>query len=144
MNSLQRLDAWNERQQLNAILVLRLALGLLLLFKGLHFISHTPELEALLANGPFTEEAQWLAGYVTWSHLFGGVMIMLGLLTRIAVLIQLPVLIGAVFFINAGHGIMTVDAQLGLSIIVLVLLIFFLWAGGGAISMDRYLKTKLL
>jgi putative oxidoreductase len=144
MNSLQRLDAWSEKQQVNAILLLRVALGLLLWFKGFSFISHTPELEALIAKSRFAEESHWLAGYVTWSHLFGGVMIMLGLLTRIAVLIQLPVLIGAVFFINAGHGVMTVDSQLGLSIIVLVLLAFFLWVGGGPISMDRYLKTKLL
>lgn len=144
MNSLQRLDAWGEKQQVHVILVLRAALGLLLLFKGLHFISHTPELEAQIANTRFTEEAHWLAGYVTWSHLFGGVMIILGLLTRLAVLIQLPVLIGAVFFVNAAHGIMRVDVQLGLSIIVLVLLVFFLWVGGGPGSMDRYLKTKLL
>lgn len=144
MNLLHRLDAWNGRQQVNTIFVLRAALGLLLWIKGFSFISHTPELTAMIATSRFAEESNWLAGYVTWSHLFGGAMIMLGLLTRIAVVIQLPVLIGAVFFIHSGNNIMVIDAQFGLSVVVLVLLIFFLWVGGGPYSMDRYLKTKLL
>ena len=144
MNFIQRLDAWSERQQVMGILLLRCVLGLLLWVKGFSFISHTPELEALIAGSNFTEQAHWLAGYVTWSHLFGGAMIMLGLMTRVAALIQLPVLIGAVFFVHAAHGIMNVDAQLGLPILVLVLLIFFLLTGGGLYSMDQYIKRKLL
>lgn len=144
MNLLHQLDAWSEKQQVTAVFLLRVTLGLLLWFKGFSFISHAPELEAMIANTRFTQEAHWLAGYVTWSHLFGGAMIMLGLLTRIAVLIQLPVMVGAIFFVHAGHDIMTVDAQTGLSVLVLVLLLFFLWVGAGPYSMDRYLKTKLL
>ncbi|GAC1441797.1 MAG: DoxX family protein [Sediminibacterium sp.] len=144
MNFLQRLDAWSQKKQAMGILLIRCALGLLLWVKGFSFISHTPDLEALIAGSRFAEQGHWLAGYVTWSHLFGGVMIFLGLLTRVAILIQLPVLIGAVFFIHAGHGIMTVDPQLGVSILVLVLLIFFLIIGPGPYSMDWYLKRKLL
>jgi uncharacterized membrane protein YphA (DoxX/SURF4 family) len=71
-------------------------------------------------------------------------MIILGLFTRVAVIIQLPVLIGAVFFVNAGHGFMNVDSQLGLSILVLLLLFFFLLEGGGPYSLDRYVKRKAL
>lgn len=141
---IQRIDAWSQRQQVNAIFLLRAALGLLLWIKGFNFISHTPELEAMIANTRFSEEAHWLAGYVTWAHLFGGVMIMLGLFTRLAAILQLPVLIGAVFFVHAAHGVLLVDPQQALSVLVLVLLIFFIWIGGGPISMDRYLKTKLL
>jgi len=144
MNAIQQLNTWGERQQPMAILLIRVAVGLLLLFKGFSFISHTPELEALISTNNFPNQAHWLAGYVTWAHLFGGVMIMLGLMTRIAALIQLPILIGAVFFINAGTGIMTVDPQISLSVLVLLLLIFFLIVGGGRFSMDRYLRTKLL
>lgn len=144
MNFFRRLDAWSEKQQVMWVFLLRCILGLLLWVKGFSFVSHTPELEALIAGSRFTEQAHWLAGYVTWSHLFGGAMIMLGLLTRIAVLIQLPVLIGAVFFVHAANGIMNVDAQLGLSVLVLVLLVFFLLAGGGTYSMDWYIKRKFL
>ncbi len=144
MNFVQRIDTWSERQQVNWILILRVALGLLLWFKGLTFISHTQNLETIISGSRFRDQAHWLALYVAWAHLFGGVMIMIGLLTRVAVIIQLPVLIGAVFFVNAANGIMTADSGLWLSILVLVLLIFFLIEGGGSYSMDRYVKKKLL
>ena len=99
----------------------------------------------LIAGSRFRAGSHWLALYTGWAHLFGGVMIILGLLTRVAVVIQLPILIGAVFYINGiGGGIFTVDANLWPSIAVLALLLFFLVAGGGPFSMDSYLKKKLL
>lgn len=144
MNFVQRMDAWSERQQVKWILLLRIALGLLLWYKGFSFISHTNELEATIAGSRFSDQAHWLAIYVTWSQFFGGVMLLVGLLTRVAVVIQLPVLIGAVFFINAAHDILHTDPQFWLSVIALALLLFFLAEGGGPYSMDRYIKTKLL
>ncbi len=145
MNPIYRLDAWSERHKTKWILLLRIAFGLLLWFKGFSFISHTNQLEELIArNNNFKEQAYWLAGYVAWSHFFGGFMILIGLFTRMAVLIQIPVLIGAIFFVNTAGGLMNIDPQLGLSILVLILLIFFLFEGGGPYSADRFIKRKLL
>lgn len=144
MNIIQRMDAWSDKQRIKWILLLRIALGLVLWFKGLSFISHMQELETLILSGKINADARMLANYVAWSHLFGGAMILIGLFTRIASLIQLPVLIGAVFFINSGSGFMTIDSQLGLSILVLILLVFFLVEGGGPYSIDRYVKKKFL
>lgn len=145
MYSLHHINAWSERQQVFLMLFLRATLGLLLLFKGISFIFHTEQLESLIAGSRFMESRHWLAIYIAWSHVFGGVMIMLGLLTRTAALLQLPILTGAVFFIHhIAGGILAVDANLWLSILVLVLLIFFSIAGGGLFSMDHYLKKNLL
>jgi uncharacterized membrane protein YphA (DoxX/SURF4 family) len=145
MYSLRHINAWSEKQPVFLMLFLRGALGLLLLFKGISFIVHTATLESLIAGSPFRESSHLLALYIGWAHLFDGVMIILGLLTRIAIIIQLPILIGAVFFINGiGGGLLKADASLWLSILVLLLLLFFLFAGGGPFSMDNYLKKKLL
>jgi uncharacterized membrane protein YphA (DoxX/SURF4 family) len=142
MNLVHRIDAWSERSAIKWVLLLRIILGLLLLFKGISFISHSQYLEDIIARSRFKPGGHWLAIAITWAHLFGGAMIIIGLLTRVAVIIQIPILIGAVFYI--GSGVIGVDANPGLSIPVLVLLIFFLFEGGGPYSMDRYVKRKLL
>ncbi len=144
MNIIQRMDAWSLRQKIQWILLLRIALGLVLWFKGLSFISHMQDLEAMILSGKIAADARMLANYVAWSHLFGGAMILIGLFTRFAALIQLPVLFGAVFFVHFGNEVLTIDSQLWSSILVLVLLIFFFVEGGGSYSLDRFVKRKLL
>jgi uncharacterized membrane protein YphA (DoxX/SURF4 family) len=144
MNITQKIDAWSNRNTIKWIFLLRVSFGILLVFKGYSFISHTQELEAIISTGSFKSGAKVLAQYVTFSHFFGGAMIILGLLTRLAAVIQIPVMLGAIFFANTANGFMNVDSQLGLCILILILLIFFVLEGGGAYSMDRYLKRKQL
>jgi uncharacterized membrane protein YphA (DoxX/SURF4 family) len=81
-----------------------------------------------------------LAHYIVFAHLVGGALIAAGLLTRLACLVQIPVLIGAVFFINSSAGILAPYDVLWLSVIVLLLLVFFLIAGSGPLSVDRQMK----
>jgi len=71
-------------------------------------------------------------------------MIVIGLFTRLAALLQLPILIGAIIFVNTRSGIYAGQSDLLFSIIVLVLLIFFLIEGGGPYSMDNYRKRAEL
>jgi uncharacterized membrane protein YphA (DoxX/SURF4 family) len=85
-----------------------------------------------------------LALFVCWVHLLGGTFIILGFLTRISVWAQIPIILGAIFFINLNNGLPHSFPELLLSIFVLILLILFAMTGGGKISMDRYLKKHLL
>ncbi len=71
-------------------------------------------------------------------------MIVIGLFTRIAALLQIPILIGAIIFVNTKSGVYSGESDLLFSIIVLVLLIFFLIEGGGPYSVDRQIKTSHL
>lgn len=84
-----------------------------------------------------------LAHYVAFAHLVGGFLIALGLKTRFAILFQLPILIGAVFFVNIDQGFLSVSNNLEfeLSLIVLVLLLVFLFYGSGKVSMDNWWKN---
>ena len=73
-----------------------------------------------------------LVGHViAFAHILGGVLLVLGMLTRFACLIQIPVLLGAIIFVNAKQGIWTPFSELWLSILVLLLLIYFLVIGNG-------------
>ena len=102
------------------------------MLKGISFISNDVLLQLLVKDTSFASQ--------NWIHLLGGFLILIGLFTRWAVLVQIPILLGAVFFINAPKGAFAGQSELGLSIIILVLLCFFFVEGGGPISMDEYFR----
>ncbi|MET3114237.1 putative membrane protein YphA (DoxX/SURF4 family) [Pedobacter sp. CG_S7] len=62
---------------------------------------------------------------IAFAHLVGGILITIGLLTRFAVVIQIPILLSAIFFVNLSKGFSTLNSELWLSVIVLFLLVLF-------------------
>jgi|SoiMethySBSTD1v2_1073268.scaffolds.fasta_scaffold534253_2 uncharacterized membrane protein YphA (DoxX/SURF4 family) len=144
MGIAQRMNSIAHANQPLFICILRVALGLLLLLKGLTFLSNSGQLESMIQQSRFRAGTTFLVTYITFAHLFGGTFIVIGLLTRWVVVLQIPILIGAVLFFNRGSDILSIGAEFGFSLLVLLLLVFFLFEGGGPISMDRYLKKYLL
>jgi putative oxidoreductase len=136
MNLLQKKEAYDNTHHFIGFDIIRVALGVILFMKGVHFVGDTDSVLAMIQNSPFTAWAIIIAHYVGFAHLVGGLCIAIGFLTRIAVLFQLPILIGAVVFINAPRGIYTVGSELEYSVLVLMLLVFFLIYGSGTLSAD--------
>jgi uncharacterized membrane protein YphA (DoxX/SURF4 family) len=85
---------------------------------------------------PFATMA--LAHYVAMAHLFGGFLLAFGLITRVAALVQVPVLFGAVFFIHLKEGLFTPGQTLEFSALVLFILVLFSICGSGRLSADYY------
>jgi putative oxidoreductase len=79
---------------------------------------------------------------VAFAHIFGGILIAIGCLTRIAILFQLPVLLVAVFFANLRQGFAGINSEFWLSAFTLFLLILFLIMGSGKLSFDNYLRNN--
>ena len=102
MAILHQLDKWSTTHP-RLLLLLRAALGIALVSKGISFISDMVSLKALLAESNFGFLPDWIALVVTWIHLLCGFLITIGLFTRLSALIQIPILIGAVI-INASTG----------------------------------------
>ena len=126
------------------LLVARIVVGIVLLVKGILFVSNSQQLQQLILSSRFAAGVRFLTAYITFAHLLGGVFIIIGLFTRLAALLQIPVLIGAIFFILPWQVHITGVNELILSSVVLVLLVFILWKGSGEISMEQYLKRHLL
>ena len=143
MGVVQRIDQWSQAHQPAWLVVIRVVLGVILLAKGIFFISHADELTNIIQNSRFRGMTTFLVAFITFSHLFCGAFIVLGLLTRWVVLLQIPILIAAVIF-NASYGTFYLGSEFWLSLVVLILLLFFLLEGGGPYSMDNYLKKYLL
>ncbi|GAB3920298.1 hypothetical protein GCM10028804_14270 [Larkinella terrae] len=115
-------------------------LGIILFLKGVSFIGDTTYLSSLVGGSKFGLTPVMIVHYVAFAHLVGGLLIAVGCLTRIAVAAQLPILIGAVFFINVSRGFSALNSELWLSVVVLFLMLMFLVVGSGKFSVDDWMS----
>jgi putative oxidoreductase len=136
MSLLQQMNDWSNKHHPKWLVALRVTLGLCLFIKGFEFIENQAALRDLIFMTSLKDQANWLETIIPWIHLLGGSLIVVGLLTRLSVLINIPILVGAVFLVNVKIGFHGSD--LLFSIIVLFLLIFFLIEGAGPVSLDHY------
>ncbi|HWK06666.1 MAG TPA: DoxX family membrane protein [Puia sp.] len=147
MNITHKVSNWGDRHHPKILDVLRMLLGLFLVTKGVIFLNNAAYLRYLIIeNGAIRQSPEMITAliyYVTYIHILGGGLIFLGLYTRLWALLQLPVVFGAVFFVNITSPY--VNSELWLSILVLVLLFLFLVIGSGPFSLDHFLlNTKKL
>ncbi|MGA0558468.1 DoxX family protein [Larkinella sp. VNQ87] len=140
MNVLQRVEHWGDTHHPAWIDALRIMLGIILFLKGVSFIGDTEHLYSLVGGKAFGLTPVFLVHYVAFAHIVGGLLIAVGCLTRLAVLLQLPILVGAVFFVNIRQGFSALNSELWLSIVVLALMLLFLVVGSGKFSADEYMR----
>jgi putative oxidoreductase len=136
MNLLQKFEYWGDRHHPKWLDIIRIALGIFLLYKGVDFLRNTSELVSLMSlRSPFGSFLIILLGhYVTFAHILGGFFLIIGMFTRAACLIQIPILIGAIIFVNSSQDVLRPYSELFLSVLILLLLIYFLIVGNGPLS----------
>jgi uncharacterized membrane protein YphA (DoxX/SURF4 family) len=76
-----------------------------------------------------------LMHYIIFAHIAGGGLIAVGLLTRVACIIQIPILLGALILVR--WNIMQHFSEFFLALFTLILLCYFLIIGSGPWSLDR-------
>lgn len=141
---MQQLRNWSAAHHPRWLVIVRIGLGLFLMAKGINFMRDSALLDRLL-YGSVTladNETHWLPLIITWANLLGGFMILVGLWTRLMCLLQLPILIGAIIFINSQKGGFAPESELGLAILTLILVLFFLIEGSGPLSLDAYFEKN--
>jgi len=144
MSVVTDVEKWGDSHHPGFIDIFRIILGVFLTYKGLEFITHMDELEMTAAGVNVAYAGAALAHYIVFAHILGGPLIAFGLFTRIICLIQLPVLIGAVIFVNYPKGFLSLGnhMELEISILVLVGLVTFMVMGGGKYSVDAKRKRE--
>jgi putative oxidoreductase len=144
MNLVHKIETWGNTHHPVVLDPIRIALGLFLLFKGATFMNNTASLQSLIANQntiALPNGVLMAVVYcVAFAHLVGGIMIALGVLTRFASLVQIPIMIGAVIVANAVD--LPVNTDLWLSITVLAMLVVFSIIGSGKVSIERILENQ--
>ena len=122
----------------NAIECIRIYLGIALFFKGIHFMINPQDLVYFLQQGELNVLETFISHYVISAHLVGGLLMTVGLLTRVGALIQLPVLTGALILVHSKEVLFSITQNIELTALVLFLLIIYAIIGSGNISIDHH------
>ena len=142
MNNVKSLNKWANAHTYFSVDLIRMALGVFLFSKGVTFITNIQYLVDLLA--PIDRADGGMSGmlivhYVASAHFLGGILIFFGLLTRWSLIVQLPILLGAIIinFMGEMHS-----QNLLLSIVTLSICLAFIIYGSGKHSADYYFKMQ--
>ncbi len=142
MNLVQRVEHWGDTHHPQWLDIVRIALGLFLCYKGVDFLMNMGSMLDLITSkmsfGSFT--SMLMSNYIAFAQILGGFLLILGVLTRFACLIQIPILLGAIFFVNSS--LYKPFSALALPIVVLLLLIWFLVIGDGKWRLLKFSEDK--
>lgn len=142
MSIITKFKDWTASHNPKWLALVRLVLGGALLLKGVTFMNDMPELEKLINGSSFAAYTDILKYAVPWVHVVGGFLILLGLFTRFAALVQIPVLLGAVLIVPSHKGFFASSNDLSFTVIILILLIVFIIEGSGTLSLSAYFKDE--
>ncbi|HET7536408.1 MAG TPA: DoxX family protein [Candidatus Didemnitutus sp.] len=139
MEKLRQSIAWAETHPKVWLDCVRIYLGIGLFIRGVLIITNSRAdfiQEMVNRTSQTWVVSAFLLHYVALAHFVGGGMLMVGLLTRVAALVQIPVLAGALLLVHRGEGLMSAGQSLEFSALVLFLLTVVAVAGAGPLSID--------
>lgn len=139
MGRIKQLNKWANRHGHWSIDLLRVALGIFLFIKGISFMQDSQMLMDLFKPMQNLAGGMLAVHYVAPAHFIGGILIAFGLLTRWAIIAQLPILIGAILINFVGEMDST---NLILALVTFLVCMFFLFYGSGKWSADYYFKMQ--
>ncbi len=147
MDILHRFERWGDTHHPKGLDIIRIVLGIFLCYKGIDFLQNMSTI-----TGPLSTKTSFgsfsiilLSHFVVFAHMIGGILMVVGFLTRFACLIQIPIMLGAIIFINSASDVFKPYSELFLSILILLLLIYFLIVGNGpwAIKLKEEKKREI-
>jgi uncharacterized membrane protein YphA (DoxX/SURF4 family) len=122
--------------------LIRIYLGIGLMVRGGMFISQPEVLLDFLKRTHSWLLPLALSQYVVTAHLCGGILLALGLGTRLAAAVQIPPLLGAVLFVHLHDGLLTAGQSLEFAALVLAMLTAFSVFGAGRVSLDSWITKR--
>ena len=139
MSVITNIEGWGNSHRPGWLDFFRIVLGVFITFKGIEFMMNFDNLQSAADSAAMIFTGASVAHYVVFAHVLGGPLIVVGLFTRAMCAIQIPILIGAIIFVNAPKGFLSVGnhMELEVSIGVLVTTIIFMIFGAGKFSIDE-------
>jgi len=137
MKTLDKIQDWGNQHHPKWLDIFRIALGMVLIWKGVAFMLNLDVLADFLRETGLTDQigTSVLLTLLTYGiiglHIVGGVCIALGTQTRLYCLLNLPILLSAVFLVNLRENIFKPYSEFWLSTFVLLAIICFFIEGDG-------------
>jgi putative oxidoreductase len=142
MNNVKSLNKWANAHTYLPVDLLRMGLGIFLFIKGITFITNIQYLVDLISPIDNIEGGMFgwfIIHYIASAHFLGGILIFFGLLTRWAIIAQLPILLGAIVINFMGE---MRSENLLQAIVIFAFCLFFSFYGSGKNSADYYFKME--
>ncbi|MFK5972870.1 MAG: DoxX family protein [Flavobacteriaceae bacterium] len=139
MAIIKSLNKWANAHSYYPLDLIRVAFGVFLFIKGIDIMSNQAQMIEIMKPFENFPGGMLIIHYLVPAHFIGGFLIVIGLLTRWAVLAQLPILIGAIF-VNFLGEMNTNNLLVALAAFSICL--FFTFYGSGKHSTDYYLKMQ--
>jgi hypothetical protein len=122
-------------------LIFRVILGLTLFIKGVSFIRNKVLIETLISKNAILEKLTFLNLLIPFIHILGGFFILIGIYTRIAILIQIPIIIAAIIFLfNSGSD--AYPKEIAFAVTILIMLVVYLKFGDGFYSWKNLINKE--
>jgi putative oxidoreductase len=144
MNVFEKIQNWGDRNHPTWLDYIRIALGITLIWKGVSFAVNLHAFTRLMEDTQLGAalSISLLAHLIIVLHIIGGLLIALGTHTRMFCLLNLPILLVAVFFVNLPQNIFAPYSEFWFSCAVLLGLVCFLIEGDGVLSIEGRKKEK--
>ena len=139
---LAKIQNWTDSHNPKWLALFRVALGATLLLRGVAFLNDPSKFRTLIIDNDLGQYQDLLMMSIPWIHIGGGFLIIIGLFTRFAAFIQIPVILGAIFFVTSKRGLFKAETDFSLSIIILLLALVFVVEGSGPLSLANYFKEE--
>ena len=131
-----------------AALILRVPIGLILAAHG------AQKLFGWFGGNGLAGTAQWLSSMgmepgllmailAGGAEFFGGLALVLGLLTRPAALVAAFTMLVAIFSVHISNGLFAADGGYEYALVLMVALLALTVQGGGSLSLDKALSEKI-
>ena len=137
----KRIEVWADNHHPKLIDYIRMFLGIVLIAKGIFFVINNEEVMNMIAQQEYWVVHYAIAHYVIGGSIVCGILIIIGLFFRLAVIFEIPALLGSIIYVNIHKSFFAINSELVYSFIILLMLIFFFLYGSGKYSIDHYLET---
>jgi uncharacterized membrane protein YphA (DoxX/SURF4 family) len=145
MKDANQLNHWIKLHGDLALDLVRIYLGIGLMVKA-GYIAYNRDLflQQMDSMGSMWFAPAIAVHYVILAHAFGGFCLAIGLITRGAAVVQIPILIGALFYMHLPQMAQSLQARQSAEFagLVLFLLVLFSVYGAGRWSVDHWLAKK--
>jgi putative oxidoreductase len=127
-----RFISWVGDHRRSLLDIVRIYLGIGLLIKGIFYLQNPALMGVAGAPGWMASMAQ----VAPWVHIAGGLLLALGVLTRLAAIVQMPIVFAALFYLHLPRMGQSMQAReaVEFSALVLFLLAIIAVAGPGPLS----------
>lgn len=140
-----KVSCWGDQHCPKWLGFVRIALGLFLVYKGLNYMFTIEKIQVVTDNVDQALFYMMLFQIVIFVHFVGGIFITIGIFTKLAGIVQVPILIGALAAVKYPNGYITPGGpiELGITILTLVLLFVIMIFGSGGYSIRSMGRGRL-